>query len=191
MTDIKEYITVSGGIGSAYCANLVLTNLSLNAELIFTDTKWEDQDLYRFLYELEKFWNKKIIRLSDGRNPEKLFFDKRMLGSNRVPLCSRVLKAETMQNYLKKIEGRKIVYFGIDADEAHRAEKIKAVYDKLGIETRFPLIDKKIMMPFDKERIQNEIENDWGIKVPRMYREGFSHNNCSGGCVRQGKNSYD
>jgi hypothetical protein len=29
-----------------------------------------------------------------------------------------------------------------------------------------------------------------GIEIPQMYRDGFTHNNCAGGCVRAGKKQW-
>ena len=34
------------------------------------------------------------------------------------------------------------------------------------------------------------IEEEWGIKLPRMYEMGFSHANCGGRCVRGGFQHY-
>ena len=142
---VQKIITISGGLTSAYVAKLVLAT-DENAELVFTDTGWEDADLFRFLHELETLFKKKITFLKHKKysNPEELFIAHGMLGSNRVPTCSRVLKVEVLQDYLKeKYDNKCIVYFGIDYSEKHRAERIKFQYDKLGIETRFPLIESK------------------------------------------------
>jgi len=186
---VQKIITISGGLTSAYVAKLVLAT-DENAELVFTDTGWEDADLFRFLHELETLFKKKITFLKHKKynNPEELFNAQGMLGSNRVPTCSRVLKVEVLQDYLKeKYDNKCIVYFGIDYSEKHRAERIKFQYDKLGIETRFPLIESKDF--FIKDKITSWL-NANNIDIPRMYKLGYLHNNCSGGCVRAGKKSW-
>jgi len=184
-------VTVSGGIQSAIVADIVIKEIP-EVRLIFTDTKWEDPDLYRFLSDLEKYWGKEIIRLSDGRNPEELMYDQGILANDRVPICSRILKGEVLQKYIKEQreddeENEITIYFGIDWSESHRCNKINRIYDKLKIKTRYPLIERKSF--FDKPA-QIEIIKSWGIEIPRLYREGFQHNNCNGGCVRQGAKSW-
>lgn len=181
-------ITISGGLTSAYVAKLILEKKE--AELIFTDTGWEDLDLYRFLDDLEKLFNQKIIRLKHHKynNPEELFNGMGMLGSNRVPNCSRYMKVEVLQKYLKEnYSNNCTVYFGIDYSEKHRADRIKFQYDKLGIETKFPLIESKDF--FIKDKITNWLKVN-NIEIPRLYKDGYIHNNCSGGCVRAGKKSW-
>jgi 3'-phosphoadenosine 5'-phosphosulfate sulfotransferase (PAPS reductase)/FAD synthetase len=186
---MKKIITVSGGLTSAYVSKLVLDQ-DRDAELVFTDTGWEDKDLYRFLDDLERLFDKKIIRLSHEKykNPEELFNGMGFLGSNRVPNCSRYLKVEVLQKYLKsKYDNKCEVYFGIDYSEKHRADRIKFQYDKLGIGTKFPLIESKDF--FIKDKITSWL-NENNIEIPRLYKEGYLHNNCSGGCVRAGKKSW-
>ena len=56
---VQKIITISGGLTSAYVAKLVLDS-DKNAELVFTDTGWEDADLFRFLHDLEILFKKKI-----------------------------------------------------------------------------------------------------------------------------------
>jgi 3'-phosphoadenosine 5'-phosphosulfate sulfotransferase (PAPS reductase)/FAD synthetase len=159
-----------------------------NVLLNFNDTKWEHKDLYRFLDDVRNYLDKDIYFDSDGRSPEQVFFDEHFLGNNRVPLCSRVLKAERLQKFYK--DGDTLI-FGIGLEERRRMERIIAayqiVYAKTGKYCRieFPLIEQKI----PRFKI-----DEWfcrtGIKMPELYRLGFEHNNCSGGCVRQGKKQW-
>jgi 3'-phosphoadenosine 5'-phosphosulfate sulfotransferase (PAPS reductase)/FAD synthetase len=185
---MRHIVTLSGGITSAWVANWVIENVDRNAELIFTDPKWEHHDLYRFLHDLENYWGRKITWLEDGRTPEQLFYDQGILGNNRMPVCSRLLKGKVLQDYLKSIDDDITLYFGIDFDEQHRSVRIKKIYDEMGIYTRFPLIELEQFLMKDEQR--KEIKYEWGIEPPELYNAGFAHNNCSGGCVRQGKKSW-
>lgn len=181
--------TVSGGLTSAYCAELVLRDHP-GARLIFTDTKWEDPDLYRFLKDLEKRWGKDIEFVSDGRNPEQLFDSEGILGNDRMPVCSRKLKAGAMQSWLRS-NLPAVVYFGIDLSESHRAEKIRDHYERVfgdSVRCDFPLMRAGLFL--DKEKIKLEIRDVWGIEIPRLYKMGFDHNNCGGGCVRGKKGHW-
>ena len=53
------------------------------------------------------------------------------------------------------------------------------------METRFPLIEHNI----DSDQVY-KIMQATGIKRPAMYDMGFEHNNCAGGCVRQGARQW-
>jgi 3'-phosphoadenosine 5'-phosphosulfate sulfotransferase (PAPS reductase)/FAD synthetase len=182
-------VAISGGTASGYCSKWVLENY-LNEEVIlyFNDTKWEHPDLYRFLEDLEKEFHHSILWDSDGRSPEQLFYDHHALANDRMPFCSRELKAKRLQKFYKN--GDTLV-FGIGADELHRARRIVSVYQVLAAKTGkyanivFPLITQNV----SREQV-NKFFIDAGIKIPALYQLGFSHNNCSGGCVRAGKKQW-
>lgn len=174
----RNIVTLSGGAGSAWVA-LWAVKKGLDPIFYFNDTKWEDADLYRFLKDVSDFAKVPITEDSDGRCPEEVFYDKRFLGCNRVPLCSKVLKAEMLQKYAKPGD---VVYFGIEPGEEHRAKRITDIYSALGVICVFPLILGNVK----KEQVFSDLVA-LGLKLPRMYSEGYSHNNCAGGCVRAGK----
>lgn len=183
---MRVIVTVSGGKASAWCANWALEHYSKkDVILYFNDTKWEHKDLYRFLYDLEKHLKHSITIDSDGRNPKQLFFDNRALANNLMPFCSRILKAERLQKFYKDGD---ILIFGIGKDEIERAQRLVGMYQKIATKTRkyprlkFPLITEKVT----KYQV-NKFLIDAGITEPLLYRLGFQHNNCSGGCVRAGK----
>ena len=186
---MRVIVAISGGKASAWCADWALKNYPKeDVVLYFNDTKWEHPDLYRFMGDLSKYFNHPITYDSDGRNPEQLFYDQRALANNRMPFCSRVLKAERMQKYYE--EGDLLV-FGIGSDELHRASRLVGVYQTVSIKKGkwaqlvFPLISEKVT----KQQIDDFL-NDAGIEEPLLYRLGFLHNNCSGGCVRAGKKHW-
>ena len=185
---MRHIATFSGGVTSAYVCDMVLRDHP-EAEIVFTDTRWEDEDLYRFLTDCEQRWKKPVTILSHGQNPEELFNSQGILGNDRMPVCSRILKAKQMQDFLKSSLDAVTVYFGIDASEAHRAEKIVRAYSELPhVKCAFPLVDAGWML--DKDKIISEIETAWGIQIPRLYKMGFDHNNCGGGCVRGKKGHW-
>ena len=58
---MKHIVSLSGGTASAVAANRVIQRKGKdNVILWFADTSWEDEDLYRFLIDLENFWDKEI-----------------------------------------------------------------------------------------------------------------------------------
>ncbi len=179
---MRNIIALSGGVASAYTADVVLETIDADALLYFNDTKWEHADLFRFLRDLENHWGRQIFIDPNEKSPEDVFYDKNFLGNNRVPLCSRVLKAEKLQNFAQAGD---VVFFGIDITECHRSLRIAAVYEKLNIKTRFPLIEAQILKPTIFEWLEKI-----NIEIPELYKLGFKHNNCSGGCVRSGQKQW-
>lgn len=176
----------SGGASSAVLARHMIEQ-KLHPTLLFTDTLWEDEDCYRFIDEVVAFFRAQYPdgftyeRVADGRTPLGLFSDEGILGSNRVPICSRVLKSEQTAKWIKqqrKAGITPILYFGITLLEAHRADRIKARYESVGVECRFPLL---LVLPKEPA---HKIVASWGVEPPRMYSLGFKHANCGGRCVR-------
>jgi len=173
--------TISGGMASAYMAVLALQDYPKDDIIFyFNDTGWEDEDLYRFLRDIEHHCQIRILRDNDGRNVEDLAYDHHALPNNRIPFCSRQLKAERLQNY---IQSGDTILFGIDRMETHRAKRLIERYVDIAkrrklenISIRFPLIERNIM----KEEIQIYFEAN-NISIPRLYTLGFKHNNCGGG----------
>ena len=181
--------TFSGGKASAWCAAWAARHYGTEHLVLYhNDTKWEDADLYRFLGNVSSYIGVPITYDSDGRSPEDLFHANNALANNRMPFCSRILKAERLQKYYQHDD---IIIFGVGPNERHRAERLKEVYDWVGekrhayAHLRFPLIE---------EDIQTADVDAWlastGIAQPRLYDLGFTHNNCGGGCVRAGKSQW-
>ena len=184
----------SGGASSAYVAYHIVQKYGKeNSILFFTDTLWEDMDNYRFMEEVADYIGLDITTSIDGRTPEEVFFDMRFLGNSRMAKCAEELKVRQTMIFLEELRDihnlEPILYFGIGPHEQHRAINLQNFYEHNPIEpieTRFPMIEifKEDM---DAKTI---IQNEWGIKLPRMYDLGFSHANCGGRCVRGGLGHY-
>lgn len=182
-------VTLSGGKASAWCADWALRNYDKqNVVLYFNDTKWEHPDLYRFLNDLSKYFNHPITQDNDGRSPEELFHDHHAIANNRMPFCSRVLKAERLQKFYQNGD---MIIFGIGKHEKRRANRIIRAYQVTSVKTnkwptlKFPLIDEWV----SNQSIDNFLTTA-RIKEPLLYQLGFQHNNCSGGCIRSGKSQW-
>src|SRR5699024_5578695 len=184
----------SGGASSAYVAyQMVQTHGVENCILFFTNTLWEDEDNYRFMDEVAEYIGIEITERIDGRTPEEVFYDTKFLGNSRLARCSEELKVRQTITFLEELRDEDnlepILYFGIGPHESHRADNLKHFYGHFPlepVETRFPMIET-FREDTDAKYI---IENEWGIKLPRMYELGFSHANCAGRCVRGGFQHY-
>jgi len=184
---MHHIVSLSGGSASAVAANRVIERYeSENVTLWFADTLWEDPDLYRFLDDLEKKWDKKIVRFTDGRNPLEVAEDKKLIPNSFAAPCSHVLKQIPFRDFLKKHNKPVTVHLGLDFTEEHRHAKPKEIYESIeGVSVDFPLMWK----PLPYMGYTKTIE-EWGIEIPRLYKMGFPHNNCGGRCVRQGASEW-
>jgi hypothetical protein len=184
-----QYIVqFSGGVGSFAAACYCIKKYGReNTHLLFADTKMEDEDLYRFLNETEKFLGIPITRICEGRDPWQVFEDVKYLGNSRIDPCSRILKREFCrkwieQNYPNPDSNLVQFVIGIDWIEQHRL--INAIENWKPYTIIAPLVDD---IHYDKNKFMNTMEKDFGIKRPRLYEMGFSHNNCGGFCIKAGK----
>lgn len=179
----KHIVLFSGGLGSYFTTKRLIENGIPKEDIIllFTDTKVEDEDLYRFLDDAEKKLEIPITRFSDGRDIWQVFKDVRYLGNSRRDPCSRVLKRELSREFVKQFGPKNcIIYLGFDWTEIHRLEKAIEAWKPYQIDA--PLCNAPYI---DKNDMKRMIEED-GIRLPRLYELQFQHNNCGGGCVKAG-----
>lgn len=196
----NHIIFFSGGKSSFSAADYVKTHFPEdNILLYFTDTLWEDEDLYRFIYEASDKLELPMLIHSRGITPPQLMVQQKFMANNRVGTCSKELKMKVSAQYLKKgivpevekwhnkhyLKAKDFVsgatlYFGIGFEEVHREVPIKSNWKPF-----------KVVMPL----IENMIDNDavlrkYSIRQPRMYDMKFSHNNCKGRCVKAGQGHF-
>lgn len=179
-------VSLSGGLASAVCAQLVIDRYGKdNVDLVFCDTLWEDDDLYRFLDDLSARWAMPIIRIADGRTPLQVAEDQHIVPNSRIAPCSKVLKVQVFERWIAEQPKPLSVCIGLDWTELHRLDGPRKGYGSIpGVSVNFPLLWEK-SNPDYAETVQS-----WGIKIPRLYTMGFSHNNCGGRCVRQGHQQF-
>jgi 3'-phosphoadenosine 5'-phosphosulfate sulfotransferase (PAPS reductase)/FAD synthetase len=178
-----QYVSLSGGLASAVAAERALIEGGGRVTLLFADTLWEDADLYRFLNDLEARWRQKIVRLCDGRTPLEVAEQKHIIPNHRMAPCSYELKGKLIDAY---VPTGGISLLGLDWREMHRIEKVRARFAGSGKLVDFPLLWK----PYPVQTYYDTVRA-WGIKPPRLYDLGMSHNNCGGRCVRQGVNQWN
>lgn len=184
---MKHIVFYSGGIGSWMTANRVIERYGKkDVILLFTDTLIEDEDLYRFIDETVQNMGVEFVRIEDGRTPWEVFKDVRWLGNSRLAQCSHHLKQKTADKWIKSHfkPDECTLYLGIDWTEEHRKEKPIKNWAPYRVE--FPMTEKPYIY---KPDMLGELKKK-GIKIPRLYSLGFSHNNCSGMCVRGGQGHF-
>jgi hypothetical protein len=177
----------SGGIGSWATSMRVAERYGTdNLVLLAADTKAEDPDLWRFVADAGAHLGVEPVIVADGRSPWQVFADQRFLGNSRIAPCSVYLKQKPCRAWLtaKADPADTILYVGIDWSESRRVPAIEKGWAPWTV--RFPMCDPPYL---SKEQML-----DWaraeGLRPPRLYEQGFKHNNCYGVCVRAGQGQW-
>jgi 3'-phosphoadenosine 5'-phosphosulfate sulfotransferase (PAPS reductase)/FAD synthetase len=184
---LRHVVSLSGGLSSAVAASRVIHRYGKEATTLwFADTLWEDEDLYRFLEDLEKWFGMTIVHQAKGITPLQVAENNHIIPCNFMALCSKELKQWECKKLLKGFEKPVTLHLGLDWTEEHRTIAPKSAYEQIkGVIVDFPLL----WIPFEPWDYDKVVES-WGIKIPRLYKLGFSHNNCGGRCVRQGAKEW-
>lgn len=184
---MNHIVMFSGGIGS-YCAakRIAEREGTKNLYLLFTDTKSEDSDLYRFINEAANKIGGHFINLEDGRDIWQVFKDVRLMGNSRIDPCSRILKRELADKWMKDnfTPENCICYTGIDWTEEHRHHRMAA--RKLPWVYKAPMMERPLL---SKPEMLSILAED-NIKIPSLYKMGFPHNNCGGFCIKTGQAQF-
>lgn len=188
---MKYLVSLSGGLASAVAADRAIQRYGReNVTLWFANTNWEDEDLHRFLDDLEARWGGEIVVHAnigkDGkpRTPLSVAEDEHIIPNQKLATCSRALKQIPFRDYLRSLEGPVTVLLGLDWRELHRHAAPRAAWEKEGAAVDFPLLWPPLTDQYA------EIVTSWGIDIPYLYKIGFPHNNCGGRCVRQGQKEW-
>jgi hypothetical protein len=186
---MKRVVMFSGGIGSWAAAKRVVERHGTDdLTLLFTDTLMEDEDLYRFLGDAEANIGVPITRIAEGRTPWQVFFDERFLGNSRIDPCSKILKRQMADRWLRDNcdPTRTAVYVGIDWSEAHRFTRLAERRAGAGWIYEAPITEPPYVL---KSELMRRLRAE-GIRPPRLYEMGFAHNNCGGFCVKAGQGHF-
>lgn len=178
----------SGGKGSWAAARAIMDGPDPgHTVLLFTDTNGEDDDLHRFLDDAAAELGCPLVRLDNGgRTVWDVFNAERMIGNTRLSVCSRALKQRPARAWLKANAdpAGTTVVVGIDWTEQHRVPAIERSYAPFTVAA--PLTWPGA---WSRDRVDEEMARR-GLVPPRLYADGFSHNNCAGACVRGGQGQW-
>tara|TARA_R100001377_G_scaffold83607_2_gene65440 strand:+ start:79 stop:840 length:762 start_codon:yes stop_codon:yes gene_type:complete len=184
---MQHIISFSGGLGSFFAAKRVVDKYGAeDCTLLFTDTKEEDEDLYRFMDDASRYLGLPVTTIADGRDLWEVFNDVKFMGNNRIDPCSRILKRELAREWMEANHEPEdaVLYMGIGWDEAHRMEAITSNWEPYTVIA--PMVDP----PYMGKPQMIEGCKEIGIKHPRLYDHGFFHNNCGGFCVKSGQAQF-
>lgn len=181
---MKFIVNVSGGLTSYEALRRTLDKHGpYNTVAIFADTGIEDEDLYRFLKDVESYLGIHIGWLADGRTPFEVMRDRRVITMQGMAPCSIELKRDVIDEHVKEFfsHAEYTRVFGMDWTEQSRMERLRKRLAPVPV--WFPLSEPPYA---NKEQIMAQLRSV-GIEPPRLYAMGFKHNNCGGGCVKAGQ----
>ena len=177
----KAVVWFSCGAASAVAGKLAIKKYKDNVDIVYCDTGGEHESNKLFLKECESWYGKKIKIIKNKKYKDHFDVVKKknfITNQYGFAYCTHELKMKMRENagYCESIN-----IFGYTYEEIKRAEKLIA--HNIDMECEFPLIYNSVT----KDECLGIIWQE-GIKMPKMYKLGYSHNNCVG-CVKGG-NGY-
>jgi hypothetical protein len=134
-----------------------------------------------------------LVWLVEGRDPWEVYRDERILGNSRIDPCSKILKRQVADRWLKANcdPTDTIVYVGIDWTEKHRFDDgegggLRPRRAADGWRYEAPLCDAPWLWKPDITSMMRERD----LLPPRLYAKGYTHNNCGGFCCKAGHAHY-
>ena len=185
---MKHIVQYSGGAGSwATAKRVAQKHGTKNLVLLCADTNSESEDWRPFVQASAKDVGGELVVIdNDGKTTWDVFEQNNMIGNSRVSLCSRTLKSEPLREWLETNSDPQtdVIYLGYDWTEAHRLERARPHWLPWQIEA--PLCEP----PYThKGEVIDELKAA-GLPIPKLYLQGFPHNNCGGACVKAGQASW-
>ncbi len=177
-------VQFSTGAGSAEVAwRLVERHGADRVHLLTADTLVEDEDNWRFAREVvAALGSPRWDVIADGRTPMQVGRDERVVPSDRMAVCSKILKRNLLRKHLEANydPATSVIVLGFDWTEPHRIEKARPHWSPWTVVA--PLMDPPLLW---KDAILDGFRAR-GIDPPRLYAQGHQHANCGGACVRGG-----
>lgn len=173
----------SGGAPSAVMTKLLIARHGLDAvEVVFSDTRSEDEDNARFRRDCEQWFGKECINISSDKYADvwDVWERERFISNHKGAPCTGMLKREPMFAWQRPDDILALGY-SFEKKEQERANRFEAV--NFERECMFPLIEARLTKPACKALVERA-----GIKLPRMYDLGFHNANCP--CCPKGGMGY-
>jgi hypothetical protein len=186
---MRHIISVGGGLTSTlYTTERVIQLYGKeNTRLIMAKLPNEDPDVWKLCDAVSQYFGVSIEYIGLNLTPWDVFFKERFLGNSRIDPCSKLLKRKVAARWLRENcdKSNTILHVGITKHEIDRMLAITENYKQQGWSVDAPLYD----FDMSREDQMKDCEQRFGF-VPRLYRYGFTHNNCGGACVKAGMKEW-
>ena len=172
----RVVVWISAGAASAVAGKLTLGEHP-DAALAYTDPGSEHPDNARFLDDLERWYDRPIVRLRSDRYVDtwQVWTERRFLVGPSGALCTTELKKRPRFAFERPDD---VQVFGYTSEEQHRADRFRQQNPEVTLRT--PLIERGLT----KDDCLAIIDRS-GIAMPAMYLLGYRNNNCIG-CPKGG-----
>ncbi len=166
----KYLVSVSGGKDSTALLAYTLKLRGDDVIAFYCDTGWEHPDTYAYLDYLEQHFGIEIVHLS-GQSFEELCIEEKMIPSFRTRFCTRVLKMERSNKFVKSFSEPVVVLTGVRRDESTNRSKEQSHKTVSGIKYIQPLAYWSTQKVYDYLALE-------GIRLNPLYQKGFSRVGC-------------
>lgn len=203
MTKHIHIVSVSGGASSA-ATFLRVCECYPAASIypVFADTNWEDEDLYRFVDDLEYLTGIPIHRINNGLKPSDISEQQKMIFNSRIANCTIELKVKPIERYVARLQSehnphRTFMHIGFNIGDRYKKARKGKPYGRLpgpvanwkekNVTVKYPLW----FYPRVTD-VQSYVES-YGLTLPRAYllrqqrNDVTVTNNCGGGCFKAGQ----
>lgn len=191
ISEMTYVVSVSGGLSSAEALRRTLEQKGReNTVAVFADVgsvfedgqrvSGEEDDLYRFLDDVERALDFPIYRLRNEKYSDvwDCFIKNRFIGNTRLDVCSKFLKRAPLKEWVSKNFPVHTMVIGFSWFEPHRAQD----YREYVSNSWFPLMSAPYV---DNDQIAATFRA-MGVEPSKSYADGFLHDNCGGFCVKMG-----
>jgi 3'-phosphoadenosine 5'-phosphosulfate sulfotransferase (PAPS reductase)/FAD synthetase len=174
----------SCGAASAVAIKMALAEYGPDIEIAYIDTGSEHKDNVRFRRACERWYDHEILVLKSEKYADiyDVFDQTGYLVGPGGARCTAELKKAVRHGFEQPDD---LHVFGYTSDwrDAARAERFQE--QNPGVDAWFPLVERELTKGDCLALIQRA-----GIRLPAMYRLGYSNNNCIG-CVKGGKGYWN
>ena len=169
---MKYLVSVSGGKDSTALLSFMLKRRPKEDIIPFyCDTGWEHNDTYKYLDYLESYFDIKIERLTPGKTFEELCIENKMIPSFRTKFCTRILKMERSNEFVKSFNDDVVVLTGVRRDESENRKNEQSHKIVNGIKYIQPIAY------WTTQEVYTYLKDE-GVELNPLYKKGFSRVGC-------------
>lgn len=190
--DRRCVVSVGGGLSSTMALPMraIAKYGRRNVDMIMCRLPNEDPDVWRLVDQIENLTGIEVKMVGLNMTPWDIFFDLGYInpvkGRGRADPCSKILKRQYLAEYMRVNYDPQstTLCLGITAHEySDRWIHIHDNWTRQGWTVDAPLAEDKTVT---RESMMSDCLKWFGF-IPRLYRYGFDHNNCGGGCIKAGQ----
>lgn len=177
----------SGGVTSAVACKIAIDLFGIDrVRVIMIDTKNESDDTYIFKDQCQSFYGVEIETISaipeKYASIEEVWISTKSLNVATGAICSTKLKREVRERWEKK-NSYSFQIFGYEFTKREFNRALGLTLNHPTAKSIYPLL----MYGYDKIKCIDIVANEWGLKIPDSYLNGYHNNNCQKtGCVQGG-----